>query len=155
SHRFRHNLLAVDPNDSNTIYVNVDLEHNLNDKTGEAVWRSPDGGSTWSSAGGAGDPVSGTFDSQGVFIATGDNGVYRRNPMTLNLDQHGGDPNTAPFYSFSLDANNTRSAYGLMQDAPGTLKYSDSLVWQYFQPANGQGEAGKIRVDPTNANRVY
>src|SRR5256885_1407172 len=58
-------------------------------------------------------------------------------------------------YSFSLDPNNPQSAYGAMQDAPGTLKYSGVLTWNYFQPGAGQGESGKLRVDPTNASRVY
>src|SRR6266851_6942788 len=155
SHRFRHNMLAVDPADSNSLFVNTDLEHNLVTNQNEEVWRSGDGGQTWQDAGGSGDPASGTFDSQAVFIATGDNGIYRRNPMTLNLDQKCGNLNTSPFYSFSLDPTNTRSAYALMQDAPGTLKYTGNLVWQYTQPLNAQGEAGKIRVDPTNASRVY
>src|SRR5216683_7636705 len=152
-HRDRHNLLAVDPANSNIVYVNTDLENNA--MTLEFVWRSGDGGQNWQAAGGAGDPASATFDSQGVFIATGDNGVYRRNPLTFNLDQKCGNLNTSPFYSFSLDPTNTRSAYALMQDAPGTLKYTGNLVWQYTQPLNAQGEAGKIRVDPTNASRVY
>jgi Ca2+-binding RTX toxin-like protein len=155
SHRDHHNLLAVDPAHSNIVYVNVDLEHNLTDNMGEQVWRSEDSGQTWKFGGGAGDPVSGTFDSQGAFVAIGDNGVYRRNPMTLNLDQKGGNLNTFAEYSFSLDPNNTRSAYALSQDAPGTEKYVGNLAWQYTQPNPGQGEAGKIRVDPTNPNRVY
>src|SRR4029077_14899121 len=135
----------------NIVYVNTDVENNVMNQ--EFVWRSSDGGQTWQPAGGAGDPVSATFDSQGVFIATGDNGVYRRNPLTLNLDQKCGNLNTSPFYSFSLDPTNTRSAYALMQDAPGAWKYTGNLFGQYTHPPNGQGEAGKTRVDPTNASR--
>jgi hypothetical protein len=151
SHRDHHNLLAVDPAHSNIVYVNVDGEHNLTDNTGEQVWRSENSGQAWKFAGGAGDPVSGTFDSQGVFVATGDNGIYLRNDSDKKL----GNLNTFAEYSFSLDPNNTRSAYALAQDAPGTVKYVGNLAWQYTQPNPGQGEAGKIRVDPTNANRVY
>ena len=154
-HRSRHNLFAVDPANSNIVFVNTDLENNLVHNLQEFVYRSTDGGQTWQSAGGAGDPVSATFDSSGVFVATGDNGVYRRNPTTFALDQKCGNLNTIPFYSFSLDPNSPRSAYGAMQDAPGTLKYSGVLTWNYFQPGAGQGESGKLRVDPTNPSRVY
>ena len=153
-HRFHHNVLAVDPANSSILFVNTDIENNLV-TGGELMWRSSDSGQTWQFAGGAGDPVSGTFDSAGVFVATGDNGVYRRNPTTLVLDQKCGNLNTVPFYSFSLDPNDPRSAYGEMQDAPGTLRYSGTVTWNYFQPNNGQGESGKIRVDPTNPSRVY
>lgn len=153
-HRFHHNLLAVDPANSSILFVNTDIESNLV-TGGELMWRSADAGQTWQFAGGAGDPVSGTFDSAGVFVATGDNGVYRRNPSTFNLDQKCGDLNTVPFYSFSLDPSNPRSAYGAMQDAPGTLKYSGDLQWNYSQPASGQGESGKLIVDPSNPGRVY
>lgn len=153
-HRFHHNVVVVDPANSNILFVNTDIENNLA-SGGELMWRSSDSGQTWQLAGGAGDPVSGTFDSAGVFVATGDNGVYRRNPTTLVLDQKCGNLNTVPFYSFSLDPNDPRSAYGEMQDAPGTLRYSGTVTWNYFQPTNGQGESGKIRVDPTNPSRVY
>jgi hypothetical protein len=153
-HRFHHNVLAVDPANSNILFVNTDIESNLA-TGGELLWRSTDSGQTWQFAGGLGDPVSGTFDSSGVFAGTGDNGVYRRNPVTLNIDQKCGNLNTVPFYSFSLDPNNPRSAYGAMQDAPGTLKYSGNLTWNYFQPSAGQGESGKLRVDPSNSSRVY
>jgi len=153
-HRFRHNVLAVDPANSSILFVNTDIESNLA-SGGELIWRSSDSGQTWQLAGGAGDPVSGTFDSAGAFVATGDNGVYRRNPSTLALDQKCGNLNTVPFYSFSLDPGNPRSAYGAMQDAPGTLKYSGALQWNYFQPGSGQGESGKLRVDPSNSSRVY
>src|SRR5262249_13965675 len=27
--------------------------------------------------------------------------------------------------------------------------------WNYFQPGSGQGESGKLRVDPSNSSRVY
>jgi len=153
-HRFHHNVLAVDPANSSILFVNTDIENNL--ATGqELLWRSINSGQTWQLAGGLGDPVSGTFDSSGVFAGTGDNGVYRRNPATLNIDQKCGNLNTIPFYSFTLDASNPRFAYGTMQDAPGTLEYSGVLQWNYFQPGSGQGESGKFRVDPTNSARVY
>lgn len=161
SHRSHHNVLAVDPANSSILLVNTDLESNLQTHRPDGstftewIFRSTDGGATWQSAGGLGDPVSGTFDSSGVFAGTGDNGVYRRNPTTLNIDQKCGNLNTVPFYSFSLDPTNPRSAYGAMQDAPGTLKYSGTLTWNYFQPSAGQGESGKLRVDPSNSSRVY
>ena len=153
-HRYRHNLIAVDPADSNTVYVNADLENNLV-HPGEWIYKSGDGGKTWQAlANGGGDPVSATFDDTGAFISTGDVGVFRLNAGN-GLDQKCGNLNTTEFYSFSLDPSNTRTAYGIAQDGPGTLQYSGS-VWQYRQPTDaGQGESGKIRVDPKNSNRVY
>ncbi len=170
-HRYRHNLIAVDPANSSTVYVNVDLESNLNTNSnascnspnsncGETIWQSTDGGQNqnWnfiSGGHGPGDPVSATFDDTGAFISTGDVGVFRLNGGN-GLDQKCGNLNTTEFYSFSLDPSNTRTAYGIAQDGPGTLQYSGSVAWQYRQPRDvGQGESGKIRVDPTNPNRVY
>ena len=155
-HRFHHNVLTVDPANSSIVYVNVDVENNLNDNQQEWIWQSTDSGQTWPTAAkwGGGDPVSGGFDGMGIFIVTGDNGIFR-DPMNL-FDQRCGNLNTAPFYSFSLDPNNPHSGYGAMQDGPGTLRYSGALMWNYFQPPfAGQGESGKLRVDPMNASRVY
>ena len=166
-HRYRHNLIAVDPANSSTVYVNVDGENNLNTNSNascnspnsscnETIWQSTDGGQNWNfisgGGGGPGDPVSATFDSQGAFVETGDTDVYHTN----HLDSKIGNLIAPEFYSFSLDPSNPRSAYGIVQDGPGLLKYTGSVNWQYIQPPVGWGESGKIRVDhPTNPNRIY
>jgi PKD domain len=161
-HRSHHNLLAVDPANSNIVYVNTDIENNLisipcGGKTqpcAEWIWKSSDSGQTWQQAvNGGGDPVSAGFDATGVFISTGDAGIFR-DPVNAN-DNRGNNLNTIEFYGFSLDPSNPRRAYGLFQDGPGVLRYVGTVDWQYSQPSGGQGEAGKIRVDPTNSNRVY
>src|SRR6266851_2951786 len=158
THRDRHNLLAVDPVNSNNVFVNTDLENNLVHNLTEWIYMSGDGGQTWKAAvlggGGGGDPVSGSFDSTGVFISTGDAGIFR-DPVNSSANK-GGNLNTIEFYSFSLDPSNPRTAYGLFQDGPGVLKYVGAVDWQYTQPPGGfQGESGKIRVDPSNSSRVY
>jgi PKD domain len=160
THRVHHNLLAVDPANSNNVFVNTDLENNLvTIPGGEWIWKSSDGGQTqtWQAALlGGGDPVSGSFDATGVFISTGDAGIFR-DPVNAK-DNRGGNLNTIEFYSFSLDPSDPRRAYGLFQDGPGVLKYVGTVDWQYFQPPNA-GESGKIRVaptiDPANPGRVY
>jgi len=153
-HRSAHNLLAVDPAHSNVVFVNTDIETNVVTNKLEWIYKSQDSGQTWQAAMiGGGDPVSGGFDSAGVFVSTGDGGIFY-DPVNAS-DNRGGNLNTIEFYAFSADANNPRSGYGLFQDGPGVLKYVGTLDWQYSQPSGGQGEAGKIRVDPTNPNRVY
>lgn len=163
-HRVHHNLLAVDPANSNNVYVNTDVETNLltlnpngSEKYGEFIWKSPDGGKTWNAAAAAGgDPVSGSFDSTGTFISTGDAGIFR-DPVNDGTSSavKGSNLNTIEFYAFSLDPSNPRTAYGLFQDGPGVLKYLGDLNWRYTQLPNAFGESGKIRVDPTNPSRVY
>jgi PKD domain/BNR/Asp-box repeat len=163
SHRSHHNVVAVDPANSNIVFVNTDLEANLqtlnpdgSEKYTEWVFKSTDGGQTWTSGpDGGGDPVSGSFDGTGVFVVTSDGGIHR-DPVS-GYDNRGGNLNTIEFYAFSLDPNDTRTGYGLFQDGPGILKYTGVVSWQYFQPPN-QGEAGKIRVgfdQTTNSPRVY
>jgi len=153
-HRSAHNLLAVDPANSNIVFVNTDIENNLVNNKQEWIYKSADSGQTWQAAViGGGDPVSGGFDSTGVFISTGDGGIFR-DPVNVN-DNRGGNLNTIEFYAFSADPSDPRTGYGLFQDGPGVLKYVGTLDWQYTQPAGGQGEAGKIRVDPTNSSRAY
>jgi PKD domain len=154
-HRSHHNLLAVDPAHSNIVFVNTDIENNLmHPNLQEWIYKTTDSGQTWTAAvAPGGDPVSGGFDSTGVFIDTCDGGILR-DPVNVS-DNRGGNLNTIEFYGFSLDSTNPRSAYGLFQDGPGVLKYVGAVDWQYTQPTPGQGESGKIRVDPTNANRVY
>jgi uncharacterized repeat protein (TIGR01451 family) len=161
-HRSHHNLLAVDPANSNIVYVNTDIESNLisipcggmTRPCAEWIWKSSDSGQTWQIAvNGGGDPVSAGFDATGVFISTGDGGIFR-DPVNAN-DNRGNNLNTIEFYGFSLDPSDPQRAYGLFQDGPGVLRYVGTVDWQYSQPPGGQGEAGKIRVDPTNSNRVY
>lgn len=162
-HRVHHNVLAVDPANSKNVFVNTDVETNLltlkpdgTEKYGEFIWESPDGGKTWNAAATAGgDPVSGSFDSTGKFISTGDAGIFR-DPVNDGTSSavKGSNLNTIEFYSFSLDPSNPLTAYGLFQDGPGVLKYLGGLNWLYKQPPFC-GESGKIRVDPTNPNRVY
>lgn len=156
-HRVHHNVLAVDPANSKNVYVNTDVENNLfNGGPQEWIYLSPDGGKTWNAAAtGGGDPVSGSFDSTGKFISTGDAGIFR-DPVNDGTSSavKGSNLNTIEFYSFSLDPSNPRTAYGLFQDGPGILKYVGGLNWLYKQPP-AEGESGKVRVDATNPNRVY
>src|SRR5215469_5776866 len=151
-HRVHHNVLAVDPANSKNVFVNTDVETNLFHQQ-EWVYQSPNGGQTWIKAvDGGGDPVSGSFDDTGVFILTSDGGIHR-DPMHV-VDRKDGNLDTIEFYSFSIDPSNPRTGYGLFQDGPGILKYVGAADWQYTQPPAG-GESGKVRVDPTNPNRVY
>jgi hypothetical protein len=156
-HRYRHNLLAVDPANSSNVYVNTDQENNLAQTlTTEWIFLSSDSGQTWQATNtGAGDPASGGFDGAGVFTATGDSGIFL-DPVNSPANNKGGNLNTIEFYSFSLDPSNPQTGYGLFQDGPGVLKYVDAPDWKYTQPnPNGFGESGKIRVDPTNSGNVY
>lgn len=153
-HRSHHNLIAVDPAHSNVLIVNTDIENNLVQNKQEWIYQSTDSGQTWvAGVNGGGDPVSAGSDATGVFIATGDGGIFR-DPINV-YDNRGNNLNTIEFYGFSVNPGNPRSGYGLFQDGPGVLRYVGTVDWQYSQPAGGQGEAGKIRVDPTNSNRVY
>jgi photosystem II stability/assembly factor-like uncharacterized protein len=165
-HRFHHNVLAVDPNNSSHVVVNTDIESNLFPIVppggppnappvipGEWIFNSTDSGRTWTPAvDPGGDPVSGNFDATGVFIVTSDGGIHR-DPVNV-VDNRSGNLDTIEFYGFSLDPSNPLTGYGLCQDCPGVLKYVGVVDWQYFQPPNA-GESGKIRVDPTNSSRVY
>jgi hypothetical protein len=152
-HRVHHNVLAVDPANSKSVYVNTDVETNLDGNIQEFVYQSPDGGQTWLKAvDGGGDPVSGSFDDTGVFILTSDGGIHH-DPMHV-VDRKDGNLDTIEFYSFSIDPSNPRTGYGLFQDGPGILKYVGAADWVYKQPP-AEGESGKARVDPTNPNRIY
>jgi hypothetical protein len=139
---------------SSIVYVNTDIETNVVNNKQEWIYESDNSGQTWQAAvNGGGDPVAAGFDGTGVFISTGDGGIFR-DPMNV-YDNRGNSLNTIEFYGFSLDPSDPRRAYGLFQDGPGVLRYVGTVDWQYSQPSGGQGEAGKIRVDPTNSNRVY
>src|SRR5262249_22061376 len=46
-HRFRHNVLAVDPANSSHVYVNTDIEQNLVPNNTEWVFLSTNSGQTW------------------------------------------------------------------------------------------------------------
>jgi hypothetical protein len=158
--RFRHIVLAVDPTDSNTVYVNLDLTQNPNPS--EKMMQSKDGGMHFSfypdptTPNSPDDPVAGTFDLTGAFVLVGDNGIERFDPATSNLEFRRGDLNTHQFYTVTLDPKHPQTAYGAAQDYPVLLSSTGSQVWGYSQPFDQQtGEAGKVRVDPVTSRAYY
>ena len=92
----------------------------------------------------SGDPVSGRFRSHGVFIAM----RRQRSLPPKSHDAKRWTRNAAisipcRFTASALDPSDPRSAYGLMQDAPGTLKYSGDLQWTYSQPPVDKGRPAR------------
>jgi hypothetical protein len=148
--RYRHNLLAVDPANSNTVFANADKE--------EHVFRGTNGGQTWQDLGYV-DAASGTFDLKDSFVLCHDNGIWRLNPDTSAFERKSGNLNTNQFYTFTADPTNRQVAFGTAQDFPATLKFVGTPQWQYNKvpnpPPKGYAfESGKILVDPTQAKQI-
>jgi hypothetical protein len=152
--RYWHIMLAVDPTNSQVIYVNGD----------HTVYGSTDGGSTWTLLNDSEDPVGGYFDDSGNFVLTGDHGIY----LVTNVDytdytfyNKQGMLSTSEFYTLTLDPTNADIVYGLAQDQFAPVKYTGYPVWNSTGQApsgadsEGVGEIGKILVNPTSPNQLY
>ncbi len=145
--RYWHIMLAVDPVNSQTIYVNGD----------HTVYQSIDGGSSWTLVNDFEDPVGGFFDDSGSLVLTGDHGIYRGTDFVNKQ----GNLGTSEFYTLTLDPTNVNVAYGLAQDQFAANKYTGYPVWNSTGQiggggdSEGAGETGKILVDPTSPNILY
>jgi len=152
--RYWHILLAVDPTNSQVIYVNGD----------HTVYVSTNGGSSWALINDSEDPVGGYFDDSGDFVLTGDHGIYRVTDVdyaNYTFFNEQGNLSTSEFYTLTLDPTNADIVYGLAQDQFAPLKYTGYPVWNSAGQApggedtEGVGEVGKILVDPTSPNKLY
>ena len=155
-YRYWHIMLAVDPNNSQVLYVNGD----------HTVYVSTNGGSTWSASpiNDSEDPVGGDFDDSGAFILTGDHGIYRVTNVAYTnytFSNKQGNLGTSEFYTLTLDPTNANIIYGLAQDQFAPLKYTGYPVWNSTgqapndSDAEGVGEIGKILVNPSSPNIIY
>jgi hypothetical protein len=154
--RYWHIMLAVDPNNSQVIYVNGD----------HTVYVSTDGGSTWSASpiNDSEDPVGGYFDDGGDLVLVGDHGIYlvtSAGYTNYTFGNKQGNLATSEFYTLTLDPSNADIVYGLAQDQFAPLKYTGYPVWNSTGQApggadsEGVGEIGKILVDPASPNQLY
>jgi hypothetical protein len=148
--RYGHVLLTVDPNNSQTVYVNGD----------HTVYKSTNGGSTWTLLNNAEDPTAGFFDNSGKFVLTGDHGIYLTGSTASTFLNKQGNLQTTEFYTLTLDPSNTSIVYGVAQDQFAPIKYTGYPVWTALTVVSqtaedGTGETGKILVDPNNSNRLY
>jgi hypothetical protein len=145
--RYWHVVLAVDPSNAQTIYVNGD----------HTLYESTNGGASWTHIFDE-DPVGGYFDQTGALVITGDRGIYRwtgAGPVQIKQ----GNLQTGEFYTLTLDPTDPTIVYGIAQDQGAPMRYTDYPVWNYLgAPPGGEengGETGKILVNPTTPSRVY
>ena len=155
-YRYWHIMLAVDPNNSQVLYVNGD----------HTVYVSTNGGSTWSTSAinDSEDPVGGYFDDSGDLVLTGDHGIYRATNVgytDYTFYNKQGNLGTSEFYTITLDPTNPDIIYGLAQDQFAPVKYTGYPVWvstgqaPMGTDAEGVGEIGKILVNPNSTNQIY
>jgi len=142
-----NNVLAVKPNDPNTVYLGQ-----------VPLYRSTDGGATWSdiSAG----PVAIHADQHRIAFKPGDpNTLYIGNDGGVFKSTDGGNTWTkkdvgmtiTQFMGIGLHPTAATPGYGGTQDN-GEIKYTGTTSWT---PLPCCGDAGPTFVDPANPNTVY
>jgi photosystem II stability/assembly factor-like uncharacterized protein len=149
-YRYGHVVLAVDPSNARTVYVNGD----------HTLYESTDGGNTWNLLNNAEDPNTGFFDNSGNFILVGDHGIYLTGATASTFLNKQGNLQTSEFYTITLDPTNANLVYGVAQDQFQAVKYNGYPVWTALAPVSpsatdGTGETGKILVSPASPNRLY
>lgn len=138
-----HMVLSVDPNNSQTVYVNGD--HTLDQST--------DGGTTWTTIYSE-DPVGVTFDATGALVLVGDRGIYRwtKTPGAIFANKQGNLAN-GTLATITPDPTNPHIIYSAAQDQLTSLKFNGYPVWNAM--ATNTDEVGKFQVSTSNPSRVY
>jgi photosystem II stability/assembly factor-like uncharacterized protein len=148
-----HLLLAVDPSNSDHVFVN----------DAYSLWESTNAGKNWSQAdAGVGylkgglnhfDWVNLTFDANDDAVATADQGVLRYHPAKKkSWTSLIGNLQVSEFYTIGLDPSTTDVAYAVGQDI-FSEKYTGTTDWKVME--GGIGETGKIIVDPKNPKQLF
>jgi hypothetical protein len=142
-----HVVLAVDPTNAQLIYANnaYSLFGFLN---GSSI--------NWNQTSLDDDFVGTFFDATGALVVVGDRGIYRSADQGATWAARQGNLRITEFYDVTLDPNNPDRAFGVAQDQLDVLSYTGDPVWNYIGGGlNGDAEAGKVLIDPGNANRLY
>jgi hypothetical protein len=147
--RVWHVLLAVDPNNAQTVFSNNAYQ----------LWQSTTGGKNWTSASPLGtDYVGMTFDKQGDWVVNSDQGVFFSPDQGQTWFDKSGDLNVTEFYDFTPPAPggggalNLAAGYGVAQDHYSFLTGLGGSAWTYTSQGD---EAGKVLVNPQNPGRLY
>jgi photosystem II stability/assembly factor-like uncharacterized protein len=141
--RFWHVLLATDPTNSKVVYANEAY----------TLFRSPDGGQTWTQDAPFKDDFDGmSFDAGGGLALFGDRSIYRSTDEGSTWIARPGSLQTTEFYDLTPSQTGANVAFGVAQDHGFYLSYTGQSVWGYA----GDGmETGKALLDPQNPLRLY
>jgi uncharacterized protein (TIGR03437 family) len=157
---FYNLALAADPVDGNIVYYGTASNTVA---TGGTLWRSLDGGQTWSDLS-LGDGVTGGLHvdthwiivspaNRNILFTANDGGVWRTDNATANrvgwtsLNQ---TLNITQFYTIALHPTDPNILLGGTQDN-GTDRYNGDLNW--FHARGGDG--GAVLIDQSNPQVMY
>ena len=144
-----NNVIAVDPTNSNTVYVG-----------GIDFWKSTNGGQTWTNLtnGYTGGTVH--VDQHAIAFANGssstfyignDGGVWKTGNSGSSFTDCNTNLQTIQFYSIDVDQNNPVISVGGTQDNGTQKNTQPSLVWNEIYG----GDGGYVLIDPKNPNIIY
>jgi hypothetical protein len=164
--------IAVDPNNSQIMYVGTGELYTRNDALGNGVWRSTDGGTTWESVykvrgTTSGGTVPGTYyttdiivrDADGSSATTNDSEVF----VAIGASYYDGSPvntfvgtaNYGLFKSIDTGANWNRVTFNNSEgrsEAPNDLEIgSDNTLW-IATTVNVYGDSGGSVYNSTNGS---
>ncbi len=147
-----NNVIAVDPNNPNTVYVG-----------GIDFWKSTDGGQTWTNlTNGYGHytgknihvdqhAISFAGGSSSTFYIGNDGGVWKTTDGGTDFTNCNTNLQTIQFYDIAADQNNSNVAIGGAQDNGTEMNTQPSLTWNEVYG----GDGGYVLFDPTNPKIVY
>ena len=147
-----NNVIAVDPNNPDTVYVG-----------GIDFWRSSDGGQTWINLTNGYGTYTGQnihVDQHAIAFANGssqifyignDGGVWKTTSGSSSFTNCNANMQTIQFYDIASDPNNPAVTIGGTQDN-GTE--SNSQPQQSWSEIYG-GDGGYVLIDPSNSSIMY
>ncbi len=147
-----NNVIAVDPTNSNTVYVG-----------GIDFWKSTDGGQTWANLTNSYGNYTGknihpdqhaiafVNGSSSTFYIGNDGGVWKTGNGGSSFTDCNTNLQTIQFYSIDVDQNNSAISVGGTQDNGTQKNTQPSPVWNEIYG----GDGGYVLIDPKNPNIIY
>jgi photosystem II stability/assembly factor-like uncharacterized protein len=144
-----NNFVAVDPTDSNIVYLG-----------GVDLWKSTDGGSSWLNythayTTGTVHPDQHSISFQAgngnVFYLGNDGGVWKTLNGGAQFLSCNSNLQITQFYAVGIDPSNSSLTYGGTQDNGTERNLSSRISWDEIY----SGDGGYVTIDPRNSNVIY
>ena len=143
--------IAIDPNDSQTIYT-----------WGERLYKSTDGGVSWTTGGDWGVVMSNAknlvidpHDSKTIYAGTASNGIYKSTDSGSTWLAVNSGMATANIQSLTIDPGNRLTLYASTSGSGVFKSTNGGSSWQTINSGMTESNILSLAIDPGNSQIIY